>query len=141
MTTTFRKRPVEVEAVQWTGENLAEVTAFTGDADFFRTVDAATAKYSFYDPEITATVFDCLHSTWVGVKPGPVDHPRRRGRALPDRRGRPRRDVRAGKRWLTRKFSDTARCVTGSTSPSTTTVTRNFGARHFGVRGGGSFQT
>ncbi len=26
----FRKKPVVVEAVQWTGENLKEVTAFTG---------------------------------------------------------------------------------------------------------------
>lgn len=29
----FRKRPVVVSAIQWTGENLAEVSAFLG-ADF-----------------------------------------------------------------------------------------------------------
>lgn len=26
----FRKRPVEVEAIQWTGDNLEEVLSFTG---------------------------------------------------------------------------------------------------------------
>lgn len=26
----FRKKPVEIEAIQWTGENLAEVFSFTG---------------------------------------------------------------------------------------------------------------
>ena len=26
----FRKRPVVIEAVQWTGDNLAEIIAFTG---------------------------------------------------------------------------------------------------------------
>lgn len=27
---TYRKKPVEIQAVQWTGENLAQVLAFTG---------------------------------------------------------------------------------------------------------------
>lgn len=32
MTKRFRKKPVEVEAVQWTGENRDEVRAFVGDS-------------------------------------------------------------------------------------------------------------
>jgi hypothetical protein len=56
----FRKRPVEVEAIQWTGDNLAELRAFTGDC--FLTSHAVA--------EITAEVYDILHSTWVGVKTG-----------------------------------------------------------------------
>ena len=31
----FRKKPVVIEAVQWTGENLAEVLQFTGKHDKF----------------------------------------------------------------------------------------------------------
>lgn len=30
MSRLFRKKPVTIEAVQWTGENLSEVMAFTG---------------------------------------------------------------------------------------------------------------
>lgn len=30
MISKFRKKPVVIEAIQWTGENLAEVLAFTG---------------------------------------------------------------------------------------------------------------
>ena len=32
MTRWFRQKPVEVEALQWDGDNIAEVRAFTGDA-------------------------------------------------------------------------------------------------------------
>lgn len=39
----LRKRPVDVQAVRWTGDNEAE---------------------------LTGSVFDDLHSTWVGVKTG-----------------------------------------------------------------------
>lgn len=31
----FRKKPVEIEAVQWTGANLREVLTFTGKHDRF----------------------------------------------------------------------------------------------------------
>jgi hypothetical protein len=30
MISKFKKKPVVIEAIQWTGENLAEVLAFTG---------------------------------------------------------------------------------------------------------------
>jgi len=32
-TQRFRKRPVVIEAVQWTGSNCSEVDAFLGDGD------------------------------------------------------------------------------------------------------------
>lgn len=63
MPETFRKRPVEVQAVRWTGDNAAEVEAFAGGL-FHRT------KPSDVWPDITAEVWDELHSTWVGVKTG-----------------------------------------------------------------------
>lgn len=59
----LRKKPVEVEAKHWTGENLEELEEFTGWR--FRPVDEADRRD---DPKITAEVFDELHSTWVGVK-------------------------------------------------------------------------
>lgn len=78
MSTRYRKRPVEVDAIQWTGDNEADVQAFT-------TVTAPGGSYvlseNFYaldegdrencdDPEATATVYDRLHSTWILVYTG-----------------------------------------------------------------------
>lgn len=62
----FRKKPVVIEAVQWTGSNLEEVQALTGPANFY----AVEADDRRDDPDITAEVWDKLHSTWVGVKDG-----------------------------------------------------------------------
>lgn len=62
----FRKKPVVIEAVQWTGANLAEVRAFTGPANFY----AVEVDDQRDDPDIRAEVWDKLHSTWVGVKDG-----------------------------------------------------------------------
>jgi hypothetical protein len=61
----FRKRYVEVEAVRWTGENLAEMTAFAGTN--FRPVDP---EDRIEDSETTGQVYDELHSTWIGVYDG-----------------------------------------------------------------------
>lgn len=61
----FRKRPVVVSAVQWTGDNEAEVRAFTGSTVFRSCTDETS-----HDPQVTAHVYDVLHSTWVGVKTG-----------------------------------------------------------------------
>lgn len=76
----FRKRPVEVEAFQWTGDNEAEVAAWAGvlhlatpsgrpgrPVTLFHGLTAADQRA---DLTVTAEVFDRLHSTWVGVKTG-----------------------------------------------------------------------
>jgi hypothetical protein len=68
MVTRFRKRPVEVEAIRWTGDNEAEIQAFTG-VSHFNALDADDREHAD-DPEWTAQVFDDLHSTWVGVYTG-----------------------------------------------------------------------
>jgi hypothetical protein len=60
---TYRKLPVIVEAIQWTGDNEQEIRDWTGGK--FQAIDPADRVE---DPEITAEVFDVLHSTWVGVK-------------------------------------------------------------------------
>ncbi|MFJ8785015.1 hypothetical protein [Streptomyces sp. NPDC102476] len=60
----YRKLPVEVDTIQWTGTNLDELTAFTGG--LFIPVDPGEGLTSEY----TGKVFDALHSTWVLVKTG-----------------------------------------------------------------------
>lgn len=37
----YRTKPVEIEAVRWTGLNLEEVKAFTGDSLIYAILDAA----------------------------------------------------------------------------------------------------
>lgn len=65
----YRKLPVVIEAIQYTGEFgfgvIDEIQEF------------APGKFSVIapedrgdDPAITAEVYDYLHSTWVGVKDG-----------------------------------------------------------------------
>lgn len=63
----FRKRPVEIEAIQWTGANLADVRAFCGGSKF-GPCDADEPQR--HDTTITAHVYDVLHESWVGVKTG-----------------------------------------------------------------------
>jgi hypothetical protein len=63
----FRKKPVEVDAVQWTGTNAFEIDDFTGSLfDVLTPRDRADCD----DAEATARVFDILHSTWVLVRDG-----------------------------------------------------------------------
>ena len=71
MVKRFRTKPVEIDAVQFTGENVDEVLELMKDkpeADFlyFKTEGA-----DFWDdPEIIANVYDDIHQTWIGVKKG-----------------------------------------------------------------------
>ncbi|GAB3251540.1 hypothetical protein [Kineosporia babensis] len=52
---TYRKQPVEIQAIRYTGTNHDEVNAFTGQQDGFHAVA----------PE-DRSEWDFLHSTWVG---------------------------------------------------------------------------
>ncbi len=61
----FRKIPVTVAAIQWTGDNEAEIQALTGKANFY-----PVGPEDREDPDQTATVYDKLHSTWVNVYTG-----------------------------------------------------------------------
>lgn len=63
----FRKRPVVIEAIQWAGDNEAEIRDFAhGQFEALTAEDREAAA----DPAATAQVFDSLHSTWVLVYPG-----------------------------------------------------------------------
>lgn len=61
----YRKRPIEIPTLRWTGNNLDEMVEFTGR--MFHAVDVSDRTD---DPDITGEVYDKLHSTWVGVKTG-----------------------------------------------------------------------
>lgn len=63
-----RKKPVEIQAVQWTGANPDEVTELTGESAFFPLDEHD--RINCGDPEATANVYDKLHSTWVLVFDG-----------------------------------------------------------------------
>lgn len=65
MTTRYRKKPIEVDAIQWTGDNAEELAEFTGGQ-----FHAAGNGRIIDDPRFNARVFDELHDTWVGVKTG-----------------------------------------------------------------------
>jgi hypothetical protein len=67
MTLFYRKRPIEVYAVQWTGSNEDELEAFAGT--FFDPLTDSQRDDSD-DPEASAEVFDELHNTWVRVYDG-----------------------------------------------------------------------
>ncbi|WP_055696520.1 hypothetical protein [Streptomyces silaceus] len=67
--TRRRKKPVEVDTLQWTGDNEAAVQDFVGGPAVFYALDDADRENSD-DPEATAAVFDELHSTWVLVYTG-----------------------------------------------------------------------
>lgn len=62
----YRKRPLPVSAIQWTGDNADEVIAFTG-AENFRTIPP---EQQVGAPGITASVYDRLHATWIGTYTG-----------------------------------------------------------------------
>lgn len=62
MIKTYRKKPVEVKAVQFTGDNWEEVWEFTSRACFDKLWDPNQGE------DIIAAVWDKLHDTWVGVK-------------------------------------------------------------------------
>lgn len=63
----FRTKPVEVEAVLFTGDNSLEIEQWSNG--HFSEIPEEDRKYSD-DPEATAEVYDILHSTWILVKPG-----------------------------------------------------------------------
>jgi hypothetical protein len=58
----YRKLPVEVDAIQFTGENYVDIIGFIGDNGGFQWDGTA-------DPTRHA-VWDYLHDTWVTVNDG-----------------------------------------------------------------------
>lgn len=65
----FRKKPVEIEAIQFVMQNLEEIRQFVGTRDNgecrFLLDGEITGRF-----ELDAGVYDELHNTWVGVSLG-----------------------------------------------------------------------
>ncbi len=63
----YRKKPIVIDAIQWTGDNDTDIHRFA--PNHFYAVDPEDRTNSD-DPDCTAAILDDLHSTWVGVKTG-----------------------------------------------------------------------
>lgn len=61
----YRKRPVEVMVLQWTGENFEDVFLFT-ESNFRWLPDSPNQRTD----GVTAQVWDKLHNNWVNVYTG-----------------------------------------------------------------------
>lgn len=55
MAISYRKKPVEIEAVRWTGENASEILDFIGDA-----------RETNFDPELSIKTLEGWHCASVG---------------------------------------------------------------------------
>lgn len=60
----YKSKPVEISAIQFTGDNATEMVDFTNGK--FMLLDEDD-RLLCGDPDATAQVFDELHSTWVLV--------------------------------------------------------------------------
>lgn len=60
----FVTRRVEINALQWTGDNFEEMFEWTDGS--FKKAD----RTQRLDPAFTGEVWDFLHGTWIGVKDG-----------------------------------------------------------------------
>lgn len=58
----FRKKPVVIDAIRWTGDNYDEINNWT---------DSRFQMITLPDqPEMTARIYDVLHETWVLLRDG-----------------------------------------------------------------------
>lgn len=65
----YRKKPIVIEAIQWTGDNEAEIQAWAG-ADSFRVLNAEDAEDSG-NPEATAELRVAANgNTWLPMNTG-----------------------------------------------------------------------
>jgi hypothetical protein len=65
----YRKRPVEIDAIHWAGDDWASVTAFCGEA-FWNRASVVGAPWAHEDHE-GLVVWNKLEKTWIPV---PVGH-------------------------------------------------------------------
>jgi hypothetical protein len=63
----YRKRPVVIDAVLWTGDNFEEMQEFTG-AEIFRA--GIGLPHDDNEEGWPGEVYDVLHSTWIKVGVG-----------------------------------------------------------------------
>lgn len=70
----YRKKPVVIEAARFFGGNFHEINKFVGktypDPDGSGELHWGFTPHEGNGDGVTAVVWDKLHDTWVGVKPG-----------------------------------------------------------------------
>ncbi len=64
----FRTKLVEIEAVQFTGNNWEDIWDFTGGTTEKFAYADDVAKGFENNEKIWACIYDDLHETWIGVK-------------------------------------------------------------------------
>lgn len=72
---TFRTRPVEVNALQWTNDNLTEMIEFTENnfrvrSQMEQIAETALRARDDREPVANVQVYDKLHTTWINVLNG-----------------------------------------------------------------------
>lgn len=66
----YVSRRVEVDAIQWTGDNEQAVQAFAPDRFYALDDNGRCEMCDVSDPDATAQVWDYLHSVWIPVMTG-----------------------------------------------------------------------
>ena len=61
----YRKKPVVIDAIQWTGENMSEMQSFCGEAVVFKLMAPPIPVFKTLEGELKASIGD-----WIikGVK-------------------------------------------------------------------------
>lgn len=65
----FTKKPVTIEAVQFTGSNHDQMEGFTTPTNWFPGPDF-NGQMAADGKRVTAQVYDEIHDTWVAVRDG-----------------------------------------------------------------------
>ena len=60
----YRKKPVVIEAIQWTGENTKDIFAFGGDVDFWREPNPNHNVVTFVIPTLEGNM-RCMVGDWI----------------------------------------------------------------------------
>lgn len=76
MVKKFRTKIVEVDAIRWTGDNVEEIQAWTGEwwdrNGHSHHVFERMGTYlpGYLNTGFTGEIFDTLHNTWIAVADG-----------------------------------------------------------------------
>lgn len=62
---TYRKKPIEVQAMQWTGDNAEAIRAWTGSK-----FDVLDPEDRVDNPDHTAQLLVDANSVWMGIETG-----------------------------------------------------------------------
>lgn len=61
----YRKRPVEIEAAQWTGDNAEEIQTFTGEVEL-----ESGSALAFLPRPLPAQLYVAANDSWLPIERG-----------------------------------------------------------------------